>query len=358
MEQSKDLSRYAADLKLKLDAMANATVSVAMFGQPGSGKSSLVNRIVGERVAEVGVETDKTVSAESYECHGLRFVDLPGYGTSEFPKETFLERFDIDQFDLFLCVTSGKLHATDSEFFQLLSGDRRVCLFVVNKHDELWEEGVSTSELESRKVADIRKQVKSQVEVLFTSCRTGYGVDSLIRSVRDVLAEAKRDRWLRSAKVHSQDLLEEKRQACEKLVAVKSAYAAANGLNPIPGLDVGIDVGILMALFSDIREAYGLSDKVLDGAAASAKIGSARLAQNVLGGMAKEGVALLLKQFAGREVAKSMLKYIPLLGTAVSASIGYALTSNVGRQYLDECHQLASEILEQELSGKHVESGN
>jgi len=93
-------------------------VSIALFGQPGAGKSSLINKIVGKKLADVGVETDKTVDASSYEVNGLRFVDLPGYGTKNFPKENYFDRFNINQFDLFLCVISGKLHQADTEFFK------------------------------------------------------------------------------------------------------------------------------------------------------------------------------------------------------------------------------------------------
>ena len=57
----------AEKIRRKLDEENSTTVSVALFGQPGAGKSSLINKIVGKKVAEVGVETDKTVEAASYE---------------------------------------------------------------------------------------------------------------------------------------------------------------------------------------------------------------------------------------------------------------------------------------------------
>lgn len=153
------IDKEAKAIRQKLDAETSATVSIALFGQPGAGKSSLINKIVGKKVAEVGVETDKTVTAASYECNGLNFVDLPGYGTSNFPKESYFDKFKISEFDLFLCVTSGKLHQADTEFFQELSKRGKVCIFVVNKHDELWEDGVSIEELERRKKEDIEKHV-------------------------------------------------------------------------------------------------------------------------------------------------------------------------------------------------------
>jgi len=278
----------AERIRTVLDEENSSNVSVALFGQPGAGKSSLINKIIGKKVAEVGVETDKTVEAASYEENGLRFVDLPGYGTKNFPKDGYLERFNIQQFDLFLCVTSGKLHQADTEFFQELSKRKKVCIFVVNKHDEIWEDGISIEELEQRKINDIRSHVGHEVNVIFTSCRTGTGLDDLNTDIRNNLDGAKRERWVRSAKAYSTKFLEEKRIACERYVSIAAAASAANAINPIPGADIAVDLSVLVKLFSEIREAYGLNDGFLEKLKQSAIPVVARLSNNVVQYAAKE----------------------------------------------------------------------
>jgi hypothetical protein len=337
-------------IRKKLEADKSVTVSVALFGQPGAGKSSLINKLIGEDKAAVGVETDKTVEAESYESNGLRFVDLPGYGTKNFPKETYFEKFDVQTFDLFLCVTSGKFHQADTEFFQELKRRGKVCIFVVNKHDDMWEEGVAISELESRKRKDIAKQVGCEVGVVFTSCRKRTGLDLLEEEIRNNLDDAKKERWTRSAKAYSLEFLQEKRLACEKYVANAAYASAANGLNPIPGADIAVDVGVLLRLFKEIRDDYGLSDASLGKLKESSIPVVGRLANNVVQYAAKEGILMLLKNFAGRQTIKAVSKYIPYIGQAIAAGLGYAITSNVGESYLDDCHKLAEEILKNNLS--------
>lgn len=341
----------AENIRRRLNEESNTKVSIALFGQPGAGKSSLINKIVGKKVAEVGVETDKTVEAASYEANGLCFVDLPGYGTKNFPKESYFDRFNIQQFDLFLCVTSGKLHQADTEFFQELVKRKKVCIFVVNKHDELWEDDVSITELEQRKVKDITSHVGQSVKVLFTSCRKGTGLDNLNSEIRNNLDGAKRERWTRGAKAYSSQFLQEKRAACEQYVAIAAAASAANGINPIPGADVAVDLSILVKLFAEIREAYGLSDDFLGKLKQSAIPIVSRLANNVVQYAAKEGILLLLKSFLGRQTVKTFAKYIPFIGQAIAAGLGYAITSNVGNSYLDNCHDLAQQILEHKLEG-------
>jgi len=336
-------------IRRKLDEDSKVKVSVALFGQPGAGKSSLINKIIGQKAAEVGVETDKTVKAASYEAKGLIFVDLPGYGTRNFPKETYFQQFNVKQFDLFLCVTSGKLHQADTEFFQELIKRGKVCIFVANKHDELWEDDIEISELERRKKNDIVKHVGQHVKVIFTSCRKGTGLDVLNNEIMENLDGAKKERWSRGAKAYSEKFLQAKKSACEKYVSYAAAAAAVNGINPIPGVDVAVDVSILVKLFKEIRDDYGLNDKFIGSLKQSSIPIVGRLANNVAQYAVKEGIFILLKNFAGRQVLKSFTKFIPGIGQAIAASIGYAITSNVGSSYLDDCHQLAAQALKNNL---------
>lgn len=269
-------------IRRQLNENNKTIVSVALFGQPGAGKSSLINGMIGKKVAEVGVETDKTTTEASYISNGLRFVDLPGYGTKNFPKEGYFERFKIQEFDLFLCVTSGKLHAADTEFFQELVKKGKVCIYIVNKHDQLWEDGVEPLVLEQRKRNDIIKHVGVNIDVIFTSCKDKTGFDILQTEIAKNLDSAKKERWLRGANAYSLRFLAEKRQASEKYVAIAAAAAAVNGINPIPGADIALDLSILANLFKELRETYGLNDKLLNDLKHSPYPIIGRLANNVI----------------------------------------------------------------------------
>jgi len=160
------LDEEARRLRRDLKAADQTEVRVALFGQPGAGKSSLINEILGVDEAQVGVHTDTTTGMS---CHtapsipGVSFCDLPGYGTARFPKETYFERFGVDTFDVYICVSSGKLVQADSEFFRYLVSQERPCIFVFNKHDQLWQKGKTIEQLEQEKLADIRTQVSRDV---------------------------------------------------------------------------------------------------------------------------------------------------------------------------------------------------
>ncbi|MFZ9521804.1 MAG: GTPase, partial [Silvanigrellaceae bacterium] len=74
----------------QLQTLDNTEVRIALLGRSGTGKSSLMNALVGERVAASGaVET--TTTAQEYNINGLVFVDLPGGGTTRFPFDEYLD---------------------------------------------------------------------------------------------------------------------------------------------------------------------------------------------------------------------------------------------------------------------------
>jgi len=343
------ISDEAEEIRKKLDEENSTKVSVALFGQPGAGKSTLINKIVGKKVAEVGVETDKTVQAASYEEKGLKFVDLPGYGTKNFPKETYFSKFGILGFDLFLCVISGKLHHADTEFFQQLTRRGKVCIFVVNKHDELWEDGLTIEELEKNKLDDITKHVGQSIQLIFTSCRKNTGLDALNTEIQRNLEGAKRERWVRGAKAYSARFLQQKRESCEKSVTYAAIAASVNAINPIPGVDVALDISIIVQLFAQIRDDYGLSTNFLASLKQSPIPVVGKLANNVVQYAAKEGIVQLIQSVAGKQAVKAFTKYIPFIGQAVAAGVGYAVTSNAGNIYLRNCHELAEEALKNNL---------
>jgi uncharacterized protein (DUF697 family) len=104
-----------------------------------------------------------------------------------------------------------------------------------------------------------------------------------------------------------------------------------------------------MKLFKEIRDDYGLTDNFLTSLKQSSIPVVGRLANNVVQYAAKEGILMLLKSFAGRQAVKTFAKYIPFIGQAIAAGLGYAITSNAGNSYLSDCHELAEEILNNKL---------
>lgn len=77
------------ELKRKGQEFDSAKVKIAFIGLSGQGKSSLINAIIGERVAKTDI-VEATTDATEYHHGGLTLVDLPGCGTIKHPQASYI----------------------------------------------------------------------------------------------------------------------------------------------------------------------------------------------------------------------------------------------------------------------------
>ncbi|WP_174910175.1 GTPase domain-containing protein [Burkholderia diffusa] len=161
---------------------------IAILGQPGAGKSSLLLEMTDELVSPrpvVGAQTDATDwSSNPHQSllsrHiGKIFVDVPGYDTASHPVEQFKSNFPFRAFDAFLFVFNGKLHQADDDMFKLMlrSGKR---VYVARS----FAESLSQEEMTAVE-GDVRKRLglPDSVVFLFFSNRTKHGVKDVFRAL-------------------------------------------------------------------------------------------------------------------------------------------------------------------------------
>jgi len=55
------------------------------------------------------------------------------------------------------------------------------------------------------------------------------------------------------------------RDECHGMVAQRAALSAGGTLVPVPGLDIAVDVGLLMELLPAINRRFGLAPEQIDG---------------------------------------------------------------------------------------------
>lgn len=162
---------------------------IGLLGQLGAGKSSLINSITGkDGLAPVGVSTDYTVEAGYYDWNEIQLVDLPGYGTEGFPREGFLERFQVLTFDALLCVASGKFRDADCEFFRKVREAGKPCLFVRTNLDGLRQKGRTEEELQADVRVDLARQLADDdFSLFFVDKISGRGISELDKSISRLL---------------------------------------------------------------------------------------------------------------------------------------------------------------------------
>lgn len=333
----------------------NEKLRIALVGQPGAGKSSLINKILGEKVFEVSPRTDTTKGAEEHEYKGMIITDLPGYGTDMFPVDDWAEQFNVGEYDIYLFVFSGKLHDSDSKLFNYLEKwqqEREHPYFIIrNKMDTLWDDEMSTEELKQIVEKDVWEKLgNDSAKVYFTSCRDGGGVEELKHAIENAnISETKKQKFIFGMRARCLQDLEIKKEKAAEAVKMYALAGAANGINPVPGADVLLDMGILMKMAGEIREIFGVnSENDLDKAMKIA----GPLAKEVMQYLSRETIVTFLKDAAKRYAVGKAVKYIPFLGQAIAAGISYFVMESFGTYYVGRCYELAKAILDNEVQQK------
>jgi GTP-binding protein len=170
-------------------APARATPIVAIIGRPNVGKSTLFNRLVGQRLAIVhdrpGVTRDRHYARAESLGRPYLLVDTGGFDPSgdDIMKEGIVAQVQIalDQADAILCVLDATAAPTsiDSEEVALLRKSKKPVLFLANKADS------ARAEMEAQDL------FRLGMDRLFcVSAQHGRGIAELEEALAKVLDES------------------------------------------------------------------------------------------------------------------------------------------------------------------------
>jgi len=355
MNPNEIISKFKKDL----ENFKNAKIKCGIIGRSGTGKSSLINAIAGEEIAEVGeIETTMDIN-EPIELNGLLFFDLPGCSTTKFPKEKYIEEFEIKDFDCVILVTSDRFYEDDLYLIQELIKIKKPVFAVRTKIDFSIERGlkrgVSAEETYKKVYDNIAENLKgNKVNGIYLTSADypkEYDFSKLLEDIFFSLSDFKKERFIADINITSQRILEEKRRIAEKIVMRYSALAAANGINPIPGVDIGLDIALMVKMSQEVQTIYGLNKEqqefniqFLD--KKSAKFIASKVLQYTSRYGGRDAIMILLKKVSTTIATKTASKWLPFVGQAIAAGIGFKMTSWIGKDMIKEAEEIAVETFE------------
>ncbi|XP_060566326.1 interferon-gamma-inducible GTPase 10-like [Ruditapes philippinarum] len=107
------------ELTNNLEAWTNTKVNVAVVGNPGTGKSTFINAVLGidhmdENAAASGiVETTMEIKPYYGKMKSVVFWDLPGVGTPNFPKKNYDDKVKLQTYDYFILIARNRFTEND-----------------------------------------------------------------------------------------------------------------------------------------------------------------------------------------------------------------------------------------------------
>ncbi len=193
-----DEKRYVKEEPLEEEA-PEAPLTIAVVGRPNVGKSSLINRILGEKrlmVSDIAGTTRDAVDT-SVRYHGKEYVFIDTAGIRRKARiSQKLEKFSvimslkgIERAELALLVldaTQG-VSVQDERVAGLINGKYRACIILVNKWDLVEKDTMTAAKFQR----DLEEKLKfiGWAPVLFVSAETGQRIHRIFETIEQVKLE-------------------------------------------------------------------------------------------------------------------------------------------------------------------------
>jgi GTP-binding protein len=178
---------------------APSVPEVAFLGRSNVGKSSVINTLVGAKLARTSSTPGRTRSINFFEVRWpgkprpeVIFADLPGYGYAKLARETsqewpkFIEPYLNDRSTLSLCLALVDVNvpaqASDRQLLSFLNASGRDFLLIATKSDRL-----SNNQL--RDALRGLTEAYPTATVIPFSAKTGAGRNEVWKKIRQSAAE-------------------------------------------------------------------------------------------------------------------------------------------------------------------------
>ncbi|MGC2792723.1 MAG: ribosome biogenesis GTP-binding protein YihA/YsxC, partial [Candidatus Sulfotelmatobacter sp.] len=172
---------------------------VAFLGRSNVGKSSVINTLIGDKIARTSSTPGRTRSINFFEVRWpgkpqpeVIFADLPGYGYAKLSREIseewpkFIEPYLNDRPTLALCLALVDVNvppqASDRQLLDFLNASGRDFLLIATKSDRL-----SNNQL--RNALKGLAEAYPTAAVIAFSAKTGAGRDEVWKKIRQSSAE-------------------------------------------------------------------------------------------------------------------------------------------------------------------------
>lgn len=316
-------------------------LNIMVLGKTGVGKSTLINNMFSQKVAETGIGRPVSTAIRKYELpdYPLAIYDTPGLELNgENNVDNLLAQIievikqgvksnDISQsiHGIWYCVSSPshRFEQSEIDFLQkLLTGieyfNVPVIVVLTQSYSKADAKALKSAiEKENLGVANVIPVLAEDYDIDEEYTAKAYGLDKLSEVMYRVIPDAVKKAFIAIQIAN----IELKKGRAQAVVAASAMAALATGAAPIPFSDAALLVPEQISMLAGITGVFGISiEKATIWGIISATIGTA-------------GATVL-----GKTVVANLVKLIPgagsVIGGAISGSTAAALTAALGEAYI------------------------
>ena len=283
--------------KLEREIAGEARTRIAIVGPVNSGKSTLFNLLIGQKVSEVSAVPGTTQAAKAHGLGPFVLVDTPGFGEIKGEEHSRLAQVEVDKAAavvLLLDAVAGVRQADLNLYNYVRDSDAPVVIVAINKSDLIRHDLQEV-------VNDAMRRLQG-VTIIPISARTGDGVATRLVPALIERSEA-------AAVVIGRTLPAFRAQAARRIIRSTALWGLLLGTEPIPGLDLPVLLGMQGRMILRIAAIYGESFSAHH---------------------ARELALSLAGSLAARYVGMELAKLVPGPGWVVSGAIAGLSTWAMG----------------------------
>ncbi len=355
-----DLTQMVQDcmnaINERIRSLRNLNIIVA--GKTGVGKSTLINSIFRENLADTGIGMPVTTHMKQYSKKDfpLTIYDTRGFelgkDAQKEVKQEILETIrkghaakDINQaiHCIWYCINtaSDRIEPEEIEWLRDFAEENKLTqvpvILVLTKsfskknakqmRDYILNENLS--------VCQVVPVLASDYEIDEDYVIKAYGLDTLIEIMTQMLPEELQDTLQSVQKVS----LEHKKKRAHAAVAAATTAAFGEGFAPIPFADAALLVPTQVTMIASITAIFGLN-----------------ISRSIITGFVSSTIGAGGATILGRTIAANLIKLLPGAGTAAGGMISGAtaglLTTALGEAYI----QLLTAVYQGELKASEISS--